>query len=208
MKCLLVLSPKGGSGKSTLTANLAVAAVLDGLRVATLDTDRQQSLTWWHDQRPEERRPIAHMALSIEEAAKAEIAGEIDLVIIDTPTAVEEHPVAVRTLIDRASLVITPTQPSVVDVISVVGAMRLVQSLRRPAVFALNRVRPRVRESAEARRELARYGDVCAADIPEAIEVQRAYSRGLGIMEAGGSAANDMAAVWQEVRRKLATIDG
>jgi hypothetical protein len=78
----------------------------------------------------------------------------------------------------------------------------------RPAVFALNRVRPRVRESAEARRELARYGDVCAADIPEAIEVQRAYSRGLGVMEAGGSAADDMAAVWQEVRRKLATIDG
>jgi Mrp family chromosome partitioning ATPase len=44
---LLVSSPKGGTGKTTDSQNIAVLAAQDGLLVAVGDFDPQQSLEHW-----------------------------------------------------------------------------------------------------------------------------------------------------------------
>ena len=48
MQTILIAAQKGGSGKTTLTRNLAVAAGEDGCSVLCLDLDPQGSLrSWW-----------------------------------------------------------------------------------------------------------------------------------------------------------------
>ena len=44
---LAIVASKGGVMKSTLATALAVRAAKDGLRVALLDADPQESLTMW-----------------------------------------------------------------------------------------------------------------------------------------------------------------
>lgn len=44
---VVVTSFKGGSGKSTAVTNVAVAAVLAGLRTLVIDADPQRSLSFW-----------------------------------------------------------------------------------------------------------------------------------------------------------------
>ena len=43
MKTILIANPKGGSGKSTLSVNIAGFLARRGDRVAMLDLDRKQS---------------------------------------------------------------------------------------------------------------------------------------------------------------------
>lgn len=50
MKIVAMAARKGGSGKSTLTAHLAVAAIQDGLRVAIVDLDPQATVAEWADE--------------------------------------------------------------------------------------------------------------------------------------------------------------
>ena len=51
MKTILIAAQKGGSGKTTLTRNLAVVAAEDGRNVLCLDLDPQGSLRGWWESR-------------------------------------------------------------------------------------------------------------------------------------------------------------
>ena len=55
-----LLSQKGGTGKTTLAIQLAVAAMLDGHTVIIVGMDPQRSATWWGeiraDAQPNDRR--------------------------------------------------------------------------------------------------------------------------------------------------------
>ncbi len=50
-RAFTVAQQKGGSGKTTLAAHLAVAFTRGGKSVAVLDTDPQGSLGEWFDER-------------------------------------------------------------------------------------------------------------------------------------------------------------
>ena len=50
-KVIAFSNQKGGSGKSTLSANLAVLWSNSGYKVAVIDADQQKSLTFWLSER-------------------------------------------------------------------------------------------------------------------------------------------------------------
>ncbi len=52
MKVILIANPKGGSGKTTLSTNIAGYLASRGHRVMMLDLDRQKSSTHWLTNRP------------------------------------------------------------------------------------------------------------------------------------------------------------
>lgn len=54
MRIIAFVTQKGGTGKSTLAASLAVAAGEAGERVAALDLDPQASLSHWGERRAAE----------------------------------------------------------------------------------------------------------------------------------------------------------
>ena len=54
MKKIIVMSQKGGVGKTTGTINLSVAAALAGHSVVVIDLDPQASATRWSDSREDD----------------------------------------------------------------------------------------------------------------------------------------------------------
>ena len=108
MKALLVANPKGGSGKTTLSTNIAGFLASRGLRVAMLDLDRQKSATYWLAARP------AHLpTIKILDAA-VDKPNETDWLIIDSPAGLhgKNQEYALK-LVDK---VVVPISPSLFDI--------------------------------------------------------------------------------------------
>ncbi|MGA7178848.1 MAG: ParA family protein [Thiobacillaceae bacterium] len=79
MKAILVANPKGGSGKTTLSTNLAGMLAMAGEEVRLLDLDRQQSASHWLARRPDSL-PVIHRM----EGGPVEGKGWL---VIDSPAA-------------------------------------------------------------------------------------------------------------------------
>jgi chromosome partitioning protein len=202
---LLISSPKGGSGKTHFSRNLAVAAALDGYSVATADFDRQRSLTKWWYRRPSNAPTIVHYAAEMADAEEflRDATGH-DLIIIDTPPGVEEHPAEIKALVLSSDVIIIPTQVYVDDLESVSDWMRFVQSMDRRGIFLLNRVNRRARSLLNARRRLIAVGPLCPLEVPQYESFAEAAAAGVGILEIkGAQGADDMTAVWQHIRDEL-----
>jgi len=101
MKVIALLAWKGGVGKSTLTINLATAAIEDGHKVGIIDLDPQSSLSEWSDRR-EAEQPFVSDAKP-RAVAQIVAAGRgigLDLMLIDTPPNATDEVEAALTVAD------------------------------------------------------------------------------------------------------------
>ncbi len=114
MKTTLVTSQKGGSGKTMLTAHLSFEAERDGGAPAwVIDTDRQDTLTRWHERRQAEtphRADIRLEKLGVRLVTLAKQGGVY--CFIDTAPTISRQ---TATLIDLADLVVISVRPSSSD---------------------------------------------------------------------------------------------
>jgi chromosome partitioning protein len=207
-KLLLVSSAKGGSGKTTSARNLAVCALHDGLRVATVDLDAQGSLTLWFQRRPQEAPQFQHFQVPLADSGSAldAITGltDVDIVIGDTPPGVEANPEAIRALIHKADFVLMPTGQGGPDLETVLDWWRFVRRERGNAAFLLNRTSRQKLSFGEAKLELSRAGALCPFDVRDLEDIQRTHRSGLGVIEVRGAAgASDLQGVWNYVRNEM-----
>jgi len=87
MKVLTLASLKGGTGKTTLAAHLAVEAETDGHRVAILDLDAQANLADWYNDREAEAPAYARAGIdTIAGAVQTLAQADYTLAIIDMPS--------------------------------------------------------------------------------------------------------------------------
>jgi chromosome partitioning protein len=203
---LLISSPKGGVGKTTLARNLAVAAAVKGARVMMADLDKQRSLSEWWSRRPDQLVEIDCLAADITDAESViDTVRGYDLLVIDTPTAVEEYPSAVKILLLAAHFVLIPTGVSRDDTNSVCRWMELVDGLRRPSAFVLTRVNRRARSLIEAKRRLAAAaGRTLPIEVPLFEDFNLSTDTGTGILEIrGASGTDDIDALWLCIAREM-----
>lgn len=187
MRILLVVQGKGGGPKTATARNVAVAAAVAGLRVGTLDTDPQGSLTFWHGQRPGDAVAITHEHRVLSAIDRAPTPDGLDLLVIDTPTAVEFFPSPTAILFDAADLVLAPVRPGPEDLVSMQGMMPYLRARRRPIRLLLSLVQPRLRETADARDIAGGMGILAPVEIPQLQEVPRSFTAGLGTAEIAGT---------------------
>jgi chromosome partitioning protein len=146
---ITVAQQKGGSGKTTVAANLGVALAAAGHSVALLDTDPQGSLGRWFMT----RRAAGDPGLDFATASAWGVAYECerlrrsaDFVLIDTPPKADAD---LRPALREADLVLVPVATSHVDLWATEGVLDLCRREGRPALVVLNRTRPGARLTEE-----------------------------------------------------------
>ncbi len=193
-----IAQQKGGAGKTTVAAHLAVAWSREGLRsVAILDIDPQGSLGEWLENR-ERRLGEDATGLTFRTASSwgarreaQRLARDHDVVLIDTPANAERD---ARPAMEVADLLIVPVQPTPLDLWATRPTLEMAARERLAALLVLNRVpaRARLTESVlGAMRELN-------ADIAEAR---------LGNRVAFAESVGDGGTVFDKARHKAAAAE-
>lgn len=144
---ITIAQQKGGAGKTTLAAQLAVHWAGSQKKVAVLDIDPQASLTAWHMVR---RRTLADQdagGIHLSTVAGWRLSTELDrlrqdfdVVIVDSPPHAETD---AKAAIRAADLVLVPVQPSPMDLWAIGPTLDVARKEKRPFLVVLNRMPPR-----------------------------------------------------------------
>lgn len=207
-KIFTVAQQKGGAGKTTMAAHLAVAYTAAKKSVAAIDIDPQQSLTQWYRLR-EARYGDAGAGLLVNQIQGWRVQSEIeklardhDVVIVDSPPHAEtEAKIAVRS----ADLVVVPVQPSPMDVWATQATLDLAAAEKTPVLMVLNRVPPRANLTDEMVQELRDiHAGVAEARLGNRVAFASALSEGRAVseMQPRGRAAAEIGALAEEIWRR------
>lgn len=195
MQTLVFNSQKGGSGKTTLCATLAVEAGRAG-PVYLIDTDPQGTLTTWHDKREAElpRRvelPFGGIPDGLERLRQIGAA----YCFIDTaPSRTEE----IATLFLLADLVLVPIRPSPSDLWAAAVTVELLKHHQVPFLFLLNQVKAQAGITGQAAAALSHHGPVAETFIGDRVPYAAALTDGRTASELApkSPAAIETAALW------------
>ena len=147
-KVISFTNQKGGSGKTTLSANLAVLWSNSGYKVAVIDADAQNSLTYWLEARKkyygEDDIGITSYNFDVRNLKEEikQIKSKYNFIIIDSPPSITFNTIQIIKASDR---VFVPVQPSPLDLMATVPFLKLVKQEKKNPIIFLNRVMPRAR---------------------------------------------------------------
>ncbi len=206
-KVLCVTQQKGGAGKTTLCAHLAVALTAGQRTVTVLDIDPQQSLTTWFRKREDlfgdegDGLDVEAMNDLRRGSQISKLARKRDIVLIDCPPhAGNEAKIAVR----AADLVLVPVQPSPMDIWATRPTLNLAAREGKPVLMVLNRVPARANLTDEMAAEAKTYGvKVARTRIGNRVLFAGALNEGLtaGEMVPNGRAASEINRLAREILR-------
>jgi len=202
MHVISVVCQKGGTGKTTISTELAVLATRQGLATIVFDVDPQASATIWSDDRAGEAQqvvpaqaPRLAVMLTAAEAQGAEV------VVIDTGPSADSAALAAAR---AADIILVPAKCTIRDLKALGPTIRsiadAVPGKRLVVVLSM------VPVNGSVTREAVRY--LAAANIevcPVRFHQRAAYYNGLGAgrssveWEPGGKAAGEARALWEWV---------
>lgn len=204
MKTLVWNSQKGGSGKTSLCAHIAVEAERAGKGpVYLIDTDPQGTLTTWHESRQSETPHRVEVTLpglpvALETLAQRHAA----LCLIDTaPTRADEN----AELFRLADLVLVPVRPSPSDLWAVAATVGLLKQIGTPFLFVVNQATLNANITAQAIAALSHHGPVAQTIIVNRVPYAAAMTDGHTAPElaAKGPAAAEIADLWKNINTCL-----
>src|SRR4051795_3748832 len=132
-KIISVVNQKGGSGKTTLSMQLAGALARRGHDVLIVDADPQGTATRWAASAEDEKPFPATVAGLAAAAGKVhrevkKYISRYDYIIIDCPPAVDS--LAPQSALLIADLAVVPVIPSPPDLWASVGITKLIENAR------------------------------------------------------------------------------
>lgn len=205
MKTVAILSQKGGTGKTTLTLHLAVAAEAAGRAAVVIDLDPQASAAGWKDSRQAEAPAVVSVpAARLPQALQAAQDGGAELVLIDTAPHSESASLAAAR---AADLVLIPCRPGILDLRAIGTSAELARLAGKRAFVVLNAMPPRATNlAADAREAVATHGlDVA----PVLMQQRAAYGHALTAgktaqeFERDGKGAEEVGKLYAWLKTKL-----
>lgn len=204
MHVIAFATQKGGSGKTTLAANIAVQAERTGDGpVALIDVDPQGSLAGWWNERSAPAPVLAQASIvRLAEHIRQMRELGIKLLIIDTPPAIKS---TIGHVINVSDLVVIPTRPSPQDLRAVGKTVEIVESLGKPFVFVINGAHPIARITTEAVASLSDHGPVAASIIHQRTDYAASTIDGRAVMEVAGRSRSpdEIAELWRYLKKCL-----
>ena len=208
MQTFSMVAQKGGTGKTTLLLNLAVAAHEDGHKALIIDIDSQASACKWADRRgksyPEKAEYPLVMDAQPERLAhaieKAKSMG-FDFVLIDTPAKSGDAGLAASRVAD---VVLIPCRPQLLDIETIRSTKDILRIAESPiAAVILNAVAPvGFKRRDEAASAITKYG---VQVLQQAISVRTVFGDatafGLSVLEyePDGSAAQEIRVLYNQI---------
>ncbi|RZW12502.1 MAG: ParA family protein, partial [Rhodobacteraceae bacterium] len=188
-KVITVAQQKGGAGKTTIAANLAVALSRKGKKVALLDTDPQGSLGRWFMA----RRDIGEPGIEFSTASAWGVSYEcdklrktFDYILVDTPPKIDSD---LKPAIRESDLVIVPVSASQVDVWATEGVLDLAQREKAEVMVVLNRAKAGTRVAIDVDNTLKELGVTRAKSVlGHRVAFPETMGVGKGVMERGKGA--------------------
>lgn len=206
MKTIAFVTQKGGSGKSTLCIDLAVAAHQAGARVSIVEMDRQATISDWAARR--DGCPPDVVATSAGEMsgvlARLEAIGS-DFAFIDTPGAVGIEMLAA---IRAADLCIIPARPSPADLCAIRPTLAAIYRQEKRFAFVLNQTPAKSYRARDAARSLETLGVLPDVNIVQRHDHQDAIGAGQGVTELfpAGKAAAEIRRLWRWMAASAASV--
>jgi chromosome partitioning protein len=209
MKTIALVNQKGGAGKSTLAASLAVAAAEAGEKVAALDLDPQGSLAAWGENR-ETANPVVDRVTPEQLGKLAAILSALEkqgftIVVLDTAGA---DTTGGNLAMKSSDLCLVPARPSKLDLQATMTTVETVMrlGLRERFAFVLNQSPPgRNTRASEAAKGLEMFGVLASPSIMQRADHQDAVAAGQGVTEYAptGRAAEEVRDLWRWIAKKI-----
>ena len=208
MQVIVLLSQKGGSGKTTLAGHIAVEAERRGAGpVALLDADPQESLADWWNARESETPAFAQTALwRLGRDVRALRSQGIELVVIDTPPGITS---TVRGAIELADFIVVPVKPSPHDLRAVAKTVNLVEDIGKPLIFVVSCASSWAQITPQTAIALSQHGSVAPAVIHQRADFATSMIDGRTVMEIPrkSRSAEEVAELWDHLSNRLNNVN-
>ena len=162
MPVIVIANPKGGSGKSTLSTNVAGFFASRGHAVMLGDADVQQSSKLWLDLRPDAATPIATWELQADLVLTAKPPRGTTHVVIDTPGGLGGW--RFKEVVSRADKLLIPIMPSIFDMYAAQAFITQVREITKTTKTKLGIIGMRVDERTIAASKLREF--MAKLDVP------------------------------------------
>lgn len=208
MKTIAFVTQKGGAGKTTLTASLAIAAEEAGEKVALLDLDPQESLTAWADTRKAETPATdtldSGMIQRLPEILPKLAEQGFTLVMLDTAGI---DGAGTHLAMQAADMAIIPSRPTTMDIRATKATHEAAVRLGVPFAFVLNQCPPQPNNprAHEAATGLRMWGVLAEPMMMQRAAHQDAFASGLGVTEyePEGKAAEEIRWLWKSIKNNM-----
>lgn len=209
---IVVLNPKGGSGKTTIATNLAAYYASQGQATVLLDHDAQGSSTRWLSKRTDEIAPIHGIAMfknptGMTRAFAQRIPMDTQRIVVDTPASFQKQ--ELLNYIKDADKIIVPVLPSDIDIHAAtrtIGDLLLTAKIDRRAA-RLGVVANRVRRNTIVFRSLMRFLESLEIPVAGVLRDTQNYihaaQAGQGLHELSRPSLEKDLAQWKQLVRWL-----
>jgi chromosome partitioning protein len=182
MHTIAILSQKGGTGKTTLALNLAIAAETAGHSAVVIDLDPQASAKGWHDSRAQESPVVISVqATRLAEALRTAKEHGAKVVVIDTAPHSESTALAAAR---AADVVLIPCRPGILDLRAISASADICALAKASAVAVINAVPSRGSLAQEAFEAISGYGiEVAPVRVGQRMAFVHSLTAGQGVLE-------------------------
>lgn len=202
---ITIAQQKGGAGKSTIAAHLAVALAQKGAKVLIVDIDPQGSLKYWYSIR-EEKFGKGYTGIQLLESSGWRISSTVgqykthmDFIIIDSPPHTE---LEAKNAIRMADLVLIPMQASPTDVWATKATVDFALQEKKNYYILLNRYNP---NSKTAKDSIGKMDRLLASHLGNRVAFSSCFMQGKCVTESDPSsqAAKEVRDLTDEISHLL-----